>query len=456
MNDVINGKYALETWLGGGSFSDVWKARDIQVPGVVKAIKIYKPTEQTESMGREIMMGEYGIMANTNHPNLLRPDYFDYSHGGKYDGRPYLVLSYCERGNIKQLMGKFTETDAWHLLHDMSSALAYLHRQKPPILHQDIKPENILLGDNGEYLLTDFGVSVKVKPHQDFSDSSVVERAKLSAGTLTYMAPERFQKNQKPILANDVWALGATIYEMLTGYPPFELGGSNQQRGDEIEPIGGKFSKTLSSVIYDMLCQDTAKRPRAEMLEIIASDALRRIGNGLPLDEVEELPEAENEQASKEEEKETDEEPSQQIPVEEEDNKSLGTPERDDTVMLEEDTSEKNTSEKTPEQPAFKEADVTSSTTTEEEQQPELNEVKEPQTEDKPEVNNELTATVFDPGGNANPDNHETQMEPDLDDPYPTFNPYPPTPAVKGMPVWVYFAASFAGLAVGILAAFFA
>ena len=302
MKDIINGKYALETWLGGGSFSDVWKANDIQVPGVVKAIKIYKPTEQTENLGREIMMGEYGIMANTNHPNLLRPDYFDYCHGGKYDGRPYLVLTYCGRGNIKNLMGKFTEADAWHLIHDMASALAYLHNQKPPILHQDIKPENILIGDNGEYLLTDFGVSVKVKPHQDFSDNSVVERAKLSAGTLTYMAPERFQKNQKPILANDVWALGATIYEMLTGFPPFELGGSNQRRGDEIVPIEGDFSKKLCSVIHDTLCQDTAKRPRAEMLEGIANEALHRIANELPVDDEEEQPVGEPKQESKAEE----------------------------------------------------------------------------------------------------------------------------------------------------------
>ena len=407
MEEIINGKYSLETWLGGGSFSDVWKASDIQVPGVVKAIKIYKPTAQTESLGREIMMGEYGIMANTNHPNLLRPDYFDYCRGGKYDGRPFLVLSFCERGNIKSLMGKFSESDAWHLLRDIASALDYLHSQNPPILHQDIKPENILIGSNGEYILTDFGVSVKVKPHQDFSDKSVVERAKLSAGTLTYMAPERFQKNQKPLLSNDVWALGATIYEMLAGFPPFELGGSNQRNGDEIQPLDNKYSETLRNTILETMVQDTSKRPQAKILVEKADKALDRLAKGLPVDEPE------------------DETPND-VEHEEEQNKEL----RNDEEQRE--TSLQNNLKSTQiEESAV--SDVDNNTT---------------ETDDG---SSEFKKTMVDGGKTAT---YEPIPDPE---PLPKPEPLPEPesrPISQSAPAWLYVVAAIVGLAIGGLVSF--
>ena len=134
------------------------------------------------------------------------------------------MLSYCKNGNIKNKVGHFSERDAWKLLKDAASGLAYLHEMDPPVIHQDIKPENILIADNGSYMLTDFGVSTKAK--SNMSQLSNEDKVFQSAGTFPYMPPEKFSKNTLPILASDIWSLGVTAYEMLMGDLPFgEQGG---------------------------------------------------------------------------------------------------------------------------------------------------------------------------------------------------------------------------------------
>ena len=157
MEELFNNRYRKELLIGRGAFSEVWKVTDV-LTGVTQALKIYSPSAAMDDDGIEMMKHEFALMANVNHQNLLHPLSFDIC-----DNRPFLVLPFCKNGNINRRVGKFTEKEAWELLRDTANALAYLHAKEPPIIHQDIKPANILISDDGSYMLTDFGVSTKAK-----------------------------------------------------------------------------------------------------------------------------------------------------------------------------------------------------------------------------------------------------------------------------------------------------
>ena len=275
--EIFDGRYEQEKLLGQGAFSEVWKVKDTQT-GVSLAMKIYNPSAGVDEDGNEMLTHEFALMVNANHKNLLRPLFY-----ASCDNRPYLILPYCERGNIGNMVGKMTEDEAWKLIRDAASGLAYLHAMEPPILHQDIKPANILLSNGGDYMLTDFGVSTQVK--QSLSRVSNQDMTFLSAGTISYMAPERFSRNNLPIMANDIYSLGSTVYEMLSGDLPFgNDGGLLQKKGAEIPELPGDFSPRLKKVLDMCLQEEPWQRPTAATLEEMANEAIRHpeIRNTLP------------------------------------------------------------------------------------------------------------------------------------------------------------------------------
>lgn len=282
--DIFDGRYEQEILLGKGAFSEVWKVRDTQT-GVSLALKIYNPATGSDERGNEMLMHEFALMVNANHKNLLRPLFF-----ATCEDRPYLILPYCQKGNINKMIGRMTEDEAWKLIRDTASALSYLHAMNPPVLHQDIKPANILMSDNGDYMLTDFGISMQVK--QTLSRVSAEEAELFSAGTISYMAPERFSRNNLPIMANDIYSLGATAYEMLAGVPPFgNNGGLLQKKGADIPELQGEFSPMLQKVIDGCLQEEPWNRPSADALVETAERALRhpKLRNAVPAKEKEEV-----------------------------------------------------------------------------------------------------------------------------------------------------------------------
>ncbi len=265
--EIFDGRYIQEQLLGRGAFSEVWKVKDKQT-GVTLALKIYNPTTGIDEDGNEMLTHEFALMVNANHKNLLHPLFFD-----SCGDRPYLILPFCEKGNIGKMIGKMSEDEAWKLLRDCASALAYLHEMNPPILHQDIKPANILLNDNGDYMLTDFGVSTQVK--QSLSRVSHEDQALLSAGTISYMAPERFSRNNLPVMANDIYSLGSTVFEMVSGDLPFGVdGGLLQKKGADIPELPGNYSPLLKKTLDDCLKEEPWNRPTANKLEEIANNAI--------------------------------------------------------------------------------------------------------------------------------------------------------------------------------------
>lgn len=247
-------RYQLKRLLGRGGFSEVWLALD-NITNLEIAVKVYAPGQGMEEDGMNDFCKELSNVYNLNHTNLLKPQHVD-----NWQGMPYLIMTYCPQGSCHRKVGAMKEEEVWKLLADVASGLAYLHEQE--IIHQDIKPDNILIDNTGNYVITDFGISVK-------SRSTLRKSMNIAtgSGTTAYMGPERFSKDPTPIKASDIWSLGASAYELITGNVPFgEIGGGLQKGGADIPTIKQKISPNLRMVLSRMMAVDPWERPTAELL----------------------------------------------------------------------------------------------------------------------------------------------------------------------------------------------
>ena len=277
-SELFDGHYALIRPLSvDGATADVWLALDtntvteeiqlsdiihlhddeIEKLGLVVAIKIYRPQNALDIEGEQRFRDEYMIVFNCHHTNLIHPTHFSI-----FRETPYLVLPYCKLGSSELLIGNPLENEAiWKYIKDVASGLAYLHALTPPIIHQDIKPANILLDDTLHYAITDFGISAqKGGIHGFYYDEE-------NSGTLAYMAPERFQEGAEPIPQSDIWAFGATLCEILTGKVPFgEEGGKNQIETNAEMPVIPNVSSDIQRLINACLSKEPGDRPSAEQI----------------------------------------------------------------------------------------------------------------------------------------------------------------------------------------------
>ena len=238
--------------------------------GLLVAIKIYRPKNALDIEGERRFRDEFVIVFNCNHTNLIHPVHFSI-----FEEIPYLVIPYCQRGSSELMIGNFVnDEDIWKYIRDVAGGLDYLHKCTPPIIHQDIKPANILIDDNSNYAITDFGISAKRlrrttrKNNTPAATESEEDAYEEYSGTYAYMAPERFVEGNMPSAESDIWAFGATLYEIITGSVPFgEKGGSAQ--GDSkvnLSFSGLKISDDIKRLICDCLSKNPFGRPSAQQL----------------------------------------------------------------------------------------------------------------------------------------------------------------------------------------------
>ena len=244
---LFHNRYILVRALGQGASAEVWMARDTRANNLLVALKIFSQNSGMDSSGMQDFEREFTTVYNMKHSNLLPPTGYDICNG-----RPYLVMQYCENGSCSGMAGRMEEEDIIKFLHDVSAGLEYLHDHN--IIHQDIKPDNILLDDNCNFMVTDFGISVN-------SDGGLFNSNGMSGGTRAYMGPERFEGITNS--ASDMWSLGATAVELLTGNPPYgDHGGLLQAEGEPLPELP-KLQPEVKEMILSCLSQDPSKRIKA-------------------------------------------------------------------------------------------------------------------------------------------------------------------------------------------------
>ncbi|MBO5821112.1 MAG: serine/threonine-protein kinase [Alistipes sp.] len=257
---LLDNRYQFERYIGSGMFGEVWvavdKATDLEV-----AIKVYISMDET---GFQEFKKEFQISFELNHSNLLHANYLGVNADDK---RPYLVMPFCPNGSVSSHIGSMSEADLWRFIRDVASGLAYLHSKNPPIIHQDIKPDNILILRNGDFVITDFGISKQLRATLRKSAKSLN-----SAGAISYMGPERFSKQYQAVKASDVWSMGASIFELATGELPFcGMGGSLLKQGADMPELPEEYSETLNMVCQACMTKETWNRPTAQQIADFAT-----------------------------------------------------------------------------------------------------------------------------------------------------------------------------------------
>jgi uncharacterized protein (TIGR02145 family) len=163
-----------------------------------------------------------------------------------------------------KMTGQTDEATIAKLLVQIGGALEYLHSQDPPVIHRDIKPENILADISGNYYLSDFGISSKLRRTLTKS----MGRSQESSGTTAFMAPELFQAKRQVLPESDLFSFGAMLYELITDELPFgQIGGAMLMNGAQVPDISDQCSATLANLIASCLDIDIAKRPTAAELK---------------------------------------------------------------------------------------------------------------------------------------------------------------------------------------------
>lgn len=213
--DIIAQRYRILGVLGQGGMGITYAAEDLQMSEQV-ALKAVSLRRLDDFKVLELFEREVRILAQLNHPNI--PRYLDYFQVDKRRDRFfYLVQQLAEGHSLSALVEKGwhpDEAEVRHIATQILESLVYLQQLTPPVIHRDIKPQNLIRRQDGRVFLVDFG-AVQDVYHNTLTGGSTV------VGTYGYMAPEQFRG--QAVLATDLYALGVTLLYLLTRKDPTDL-----------------------------------------------------------------------------------------------------------------------------------------------------------------------------------------------------------------------------------------
>jgi predicted ATPase len=260
--------------IGQGGMGTVYHGIDLttNTPVAIKLLKADMTRRDPEMLARFLREGE--ALRQLNHPNIVKM-----LDAVEVKGEHYLVMEYVPNGSLRDVLDKTPRLSVQRALYialDVADALTRAHRLN--ILHRDIKPDNVLIAEDGTPRLTDFGMArIGGTPHLT-QDGAIV-------GTLAYMAPEIFHAEEVDERA-DIWAFGVMLYEMLAGNRPF---GQDQpgalinailtQPISNLETLRPDVPIALVDLVYRMLAKDRHARINSARLVGAELEAILR-GDG--------------------------------------------------------------------------------------------------------------------------------------------------------------------------------
>jgi len=243
----ILGKYKILAALGSGGFGTVYLARDTWID---KQVAIKVPHRQNIDFGE--LLREPRLLASVSHPNIVA-----ITTAEKQDGVFFIVMEYVAGDTLENLImreGALELTRALDYACQICNAVDHAHRQG--VLHRDLRPSNVLVSETGQVKVADFGTSrfLEIAAH----GTTVI-------GSPPYMAPEQFQG--KAVFASDIYSLGVTMYQMLTGVLPYDTPSpadlERLYRGDLVTPPRQKnasIPRRINDIVMKAMAPDVVAR----------------------------------------------------------------------------------------------------------------------------------------------------------------------------------------------------
>jgi len=266
--EPLGSRYLLDQEIGHGGMGVVWRGHD-RVSGAVYAIKILRPGYAADATAVARFVRERTALMAFRHPHVVT------LHDMIVEGdRLALVMDFVPGGDLNKLRkdsgGRVPPAEAAGLAAQVADALAAAHASG--ITHRDIKPENVLIADGPHVLLADFGIARIADQSRDTTTGSVL-------GTAEYLAPELIS-GQEPGPAGDLYSLGATLYELIAGQPPFT--GNTAAVLHAHVSAAPKRPAEASDEMWALISRCLAKAPADRPAATEAAAALTRLSADAP------------------------------------------------------------------------------------------------------------------------------------------------------------------------------
>ena len=274
-----HGEYELTERIGGGGEAEVWKAEWLGKGQVVAARIMRAPDDERRFSEASARFLRGAASGDLDHPNIAK--IYDWGRGE--DQAPFLVMEYVDGPSVDKLLhrnGPFAEEDALRIARDI--ALALCHIEMKQLVYRDMKPANILLKSDGTAKLTDFGLAkprgtADLPPGGQQAAAAVrrsITMQGMVPGTLEYLSPEQV-KGEELDTRTDIYSLGVTLFEMVTGTRPFLVNAAVSRDRQQFELMdrilnqpppkpknaAPDLSDSTEDLILTMLAEDRHRRP---------------------------------------------------------------------------------------------------------------------------------------------------------------------------------------------------
>src|SRR5688500_892778 len=271
LQETLGTTYTLDRELGGGGMSRVFVANERRLNRKV-VIKVLSP-ELAAGVSGDRFEQEIQLAASLQQANIV-----PILAAGETGGLPFYTMPFVEGESLRARLGKHGPLSvgmAIGVLRDVAKALAYAHERG--VIHRDIKPDNVLLS-GGTAVVTDFGIAKALAAARTDVEGATLTQAGTSIGTPAYMAPEQAAGDPALDHRADVYSLGCTAYELLTGQSPFHsrpparmLLAHLTEQPPPISQTRPEIPAELEQLVMRSLAKDPAQRPQsgAEFLDTL-------------------------------------------------------------------------------------------------------------------------------------------------------------------------------------------